>query len=88
MQLPYRTLYQIENIGTEPALRFEVNVVRARKLYPVEETPVPLAGFEYVNAAARSSPTTAASPTSSLGTTSGRSPATKGTTTKRAGSSG
>jgi mannose-6-phosphate isomerase-like protein (cupin superfamily) len=48
VQVPYRTLYQIENIGTEPALRFEVNVVRARKLYPVEETPVPLAGFEYV----------------------------------------
>ena len=48
VQVPYRTLYQIENIGTEPALRFEVNVARARKLYPVDETPVPLPGFEYV----------------------------------------
>src|SRR5437870_604014 len=48
VQVPYRTLYQIENIGTEPALRFEVNVVRARKLYPVDETPVPLLGFEYI----------------------------------------
>ena len=48
VQVPYRTLYQIENIGTEPALRFEVNVARARKLYPVDETTVPLAGFEYV----------------------------------------
>src|SRR5512147_1332850 len=38
VQVPYRTLYQIENIGTQPALRFEVNVARARKLYPVDET--------------------------------------------------
>jgi len=26
VQVPYRTLYQIENIGSGPALRFEVNV--------------------------------------------------------------
>jgi hypothetical protein len=48
VQVPYRTLYQIENIGIEPALRFEVNVGRARKLYPVDETSVPLPGFEDV----------------------------------------
>jgi mannose-6-phosphate isomerase-like protein (cupin superfamily) len=48
VQVPYRTLYQIENVGTEPALRFEVNVARARKLYPVDETAVPLPGFQYV----------------------------------------
>jgi mannose-6-phosphate isomerase-like protein (cupin superfamily) len=48
VQVPYRTLYQIENIGTEPALRFEVNVARARKLYPLDETPVPVAGFDYL----------------------------------------
>jgi len=48
VQVPYRTLYQIENVGSEPALRFEVNVTRARKLYPVDETPVPLPGFEFV----------------------------------------
>ena len=48
VQVPYRTLYQIENIGTEPALRFEVNVARARKLYPMDETPVPVPGFEFV----------------------------------------
>ena len=48
VQVPYRTLYQIENVGTEPALRFEVNVARARKLYPLDETPVPLPGFQYV----------------------------------------
>jgi mannose-6-phosphate isomerase-like protein (cupin superfamily) len=48
VQVPYRTLYQIENVGTEPALRFEVNVARARKLYPLDEKPVPLSGFEFV----------------------------------------
>jgi mannose-6-phosphate isomerase-like protein (cupin superfamily) len=30
VQVPYRTLYQIENVGREPALSFEVNVARAR----------------------------------------------------------
>jgi len=48
VQVPYRTFYQIENVGTEPALRFEVNVTRARKMYPADETPVPVAGFEFV----------------------------------------
>src|SRR5262245_2829262 len=48
VQVPYRTFYQIENVGTEPALRFEANVVRSRKLYPAEETPVPVNGFEFV----------------------------------------
>ena len=48
VQVPYRTLYQIENVGDEPALRFEVNVARARKLYPIDETPIPLPGFDYV----------------------------------------
>ena len=48
VQVPYRTLYQIENVGTEPALRFEVNVTRARRLYPMDETPAPVPGFEYV----------------------------------------
>src|SRR5687767_6219967 len=55
VQVPYRTLYQIENIGTEPALRFEVNVARARKLYPADETPVPLPGFDYIKTRDRKS---------------------------------
>jgi mannose-6-phosphate isomerase-like protein (cupin superfamily) len=48
VQVPYRTLYEIENVGTAPALRFEVNVTRARKLYPLDETPTPLPGFEFI----------------------------------------
>ncbi len=50
VQVPYRTLYQIETVGNEPALRFEVNVTRARKLYPLDETPAPLPGFDYAPA--------------------------------------
>jgi hypothetical protein len=48
VQVPYRTLYQIENIGTEPALRFDVNVTRARKLSAMDETPVAVSSFEFV----------------------------------------
>jgi mannose-6-phosphate isomerase-like protein (cupin superfamily) len=48
VQVPYRTFYQIENVGTEPALRFEVNVTRARKLYPMDEAPVLTPGVEFV----------------------------------------
>src|SRR4029434_9596422 len=48
VQVPYRTLYQIENVGSEAALRFEVNVSRPPKMYPMAETPVPVKGFEYV----------------------------------------
>jgi mannose-6-phosphate isomerase-like protein (cupin superfamily) len=48
VQVPYRTLYQIENVGDDPALRFEVNVARARKLYPLDEAPVPVTGFDYI----------------------------------------
>jgi mannose-6-phosphate isomerase-like protein (cupin superfamily) len=48
VQVPYRTFYEIENVGSEPALRFEVNVARARKLYPLDGRPEPLPGFEFV----------------------------------------
>jgi len=48
VQVPFRTFYQIENVGDTPALRFEVNVARARKLYPLDEKPVPLPGFDYI----------------------------------------
>jgi mannose-6-phosphate isomerase-like protein (cupin superfamily) len=48
VQVPYRTFYQIENVGAEPALRFEVNVTRARKLYPMDGVPAPAHGVDYV----------------------------------------
>jgi mannose-6-phosphate isomerase-like protein (cupin superfamily) len=48
VQVPYRTMYEMETVGDTPSLRFEVNVAHARKMYPIEETPEPLEGFTYV----------------------------------------
>ena len=48
VQVPYRTPYSIESIGTEPSLRFEVTAAQAVPLYPLDETPAPLAGSDYL----------------------------------------
>ena len=50
VQVPYRNMYTMETVGDRPSLRFEVNLARARKMYAMEETPVPLAGNQYVKA--------------------------------------
>jgi mannose-6-phosphate isomerase-like protein (cupin superfamily) len=50
VQVPYRNMYSMETVGERPSLRFEVNVARARKMYAIEETPLPIAGNEYVRA--------------------------------------
>src|SRR5262245_14652943 len=44
VQVPYRNLYQMETVGDRPSLRFEVNVANATKMYPLDETPVPVPG--------------------------------------------
>jgi mannose-6-phosphate isomerase-like protein (cupin superfamily) len=43
-------MYTMETVGDTPSLRFEVNPARARLMYALEETPVPLAGNTYVKA--------------------------------------
>ena len=48
VQVPYRTPYNIETLGSEPSLRFEVTGARAAPLYPIDETPTPLEGRKYV----------------------------------------
>lgn len=48
VQVPYRTPYSIESIGSEPSLRFEVTGAQAVPLYPVDETPPALAGKKYM----------------------------------------
>jgi mannose-6-phosphate isomerase-like protein (cupin superfamily) len=48
VQVPDRNVYSIESLGSEPSLRFEVVAAQAVPLYPVEETPAPLAGKKYV----------------------------------------
>lgn len=50
VQVPYRTMYTLETIGDRPSLRFEVNIAKTQKMYPVEATPVPVSGMEYVQA--------------------------------------
>ena len=50
VQVPYRTFYTIETVGDRPSLRLEVNIARARRMYPVEASPAPVAGVEFVKA--------------------------------------
>lgn len=50
VQVPYRTFYSMETVGERPSLRLEVNIARARKMYPVDSTPVPMKGVDYVRA--------------------------------------
>jgi mannose-6-phosphate isomerase-like protein (cupin superfamily) len=48
VQVPYRNMYQMETVGDRPSLRFEVNIAKARKMYPMDEKPVPIPGFAFV----------------------------------------
>jgi mannose-6-phosphate isomerase-like protein (cupin superfamily) len=48
VQVPYRLVYQIETVGDKPSLRFEVNIANATKMYPLDETPVPVPGKEFL----------------------------------------
>ena len=50
VQVPYRTMYTLETVGDRPSLRLEVNIARARKMYPLDVTPVPVPNAEYVRA--------------------------------------
>ena len=38
----------METVGDRPSLRFEVNIARAQKMYPMDETPVPVPGYQFV----------------------------------------
>jgi len=48
VQVPYRTPYSMETVGSAPSLRFEVTAALATPLFPLTETPAPLAGKKYV----------------------------------------
>ena len=48
VQVPYRTFYSMETVGDKPSLRFEVNIARAKTMYPAAATPPMLPGFEFV----------------------------------------
>ncbi|MFO1247698.1 MAG: cupin domain-containing protein [Alphaproteobacteria bacterium] len=48
VNVPFRNLFTLENVGSTPALRFEVRQVGSVPLYPVAETPDPVKGMTYV----------------------------------------
>ena len=39
VQVPYRTMYEMETVGDRPSLRYEVNIAKARKMYPMDVKP-------------------------------------------------
>src|SRR6187549_3178215 len=47
VQVPYRNVYQLEAVGTAPALFFEVKVTNSPAMYPADETPVPETGMKF-----------------------------------------
>jgi mannose-6-phosphate isomerase-like protein (cupin superfamily) len=48
VQVPYRTVYSMETVGDKPSLRFEVNIAHAKTLYPKDEKPPEMAGYEWI----------------------------------------
>ena len=48
VEVPYRTVYQLQTVGDAPSLRFEVTATGAAPVFPINETPAPLAGKQYV----------------------------------------
>ena len=48
VQVPYRNMYTMETVGDRPSLRFEVNIAKARKMYPMDAKPTPMPGFDFV----------------------------------------
>jgi mannose-6-phosphate isomerase-like protein (cupin superfamily) len=48
VQVPYRNVFSLEVVGDKPALFLEVNAANAQTLYPIDETPVPVPGMEFV----------------------------------------
>ena len=48
VQVPYRNVYQLEAVGSAPALVFEVKVADSPTMYPADETPAPVPGVEFV----------------------------------------
>lgn len=48
VQVPYRTFYMLETVGDKPSLRFEVNIANAKTMYPADEAPPTLPGFDFL----------------------------------------
>ncbi len=48
VQVPYRNIYSMETVGDTPSLRLEVNIGGATTMYPADEKPASLPGFDFV----------------------------------------
>jgi quercetin dioxygenase-like cupin family protein len=48
VQVPYRNIYSLETVGDQPSLRLEVHIAGAKTMYPIDETPVPVPGMNFV----------------------------------------
>jgi mannose-6-phosphate isomerase-like protein (cupin superfamily) len=47
VQVPYRTPYTMETVGDKASLRFQVNIAHAQTLYPRDEKPPAMPGFDW-----------------------------------------
>jgi len=48
VQVPYRNVFNMEVVGDTPALFLEVSVQGSPVMYPVDETPTPIPGMDFV----------------------------------------
>ena len=50
VQVPLQTIYSMEAVGDQPTLRLEVNIAKAKTLYPKEVEPPHIPGIEWIPA--------------------------------------
>jgi mannose-6-phosphate isomerase-like protein (cupin superfamily) len=56
VQVPRQTVFSMENTGSEPAVRYEVNIAGATTFYPADVTPPKVPGFECIPVTLRRTP--------------------------------
>jgi mannose-6-phosphate isomerase-like protein (cupin superfamily) len=49
VQVPMQTIYSMETVGSEPSLRFEVNISEAHTLYPGDDQPPKIPGINFIS---------------------------------------
>jgi len=48
VQVPMQTIYAMETVGDKPSLRFEVNIAKAKTLYPKDVEPPKTVGINWI----------------------------------------
>src|SRR5215475_500163 len=48
VQVPMQTIYSMETVGDKPSLRFEVNIAKAKTMYPQDVKPPETPGIEWI----------------------------------------